>query len=437
MRWGLALLSGVCAAVVAAGAANAVTPARCGKLLPPASGIYFGVYPGWDFVPGSFDDFPNPVDVKHFEVLTGRRVAWAPWSISWHDRLEFPAAGVHDIWRTGYVPQIRLFTFPTQDYAPGALPENAYPGPITHSDVAAGRYDAQLRAFADAARDTEIPIFFDYDGEMNNAHPWGGRYEGRTATHFRDAYRHIIDVFRAEGATNVTFLIQYGAINGYAPGSYWEPFEQYANYYPGDDYIDWIGLSVYGEPIYGSGPNATFEQRLTAQGITQFGYVGPYAEAAALGSKPLAIEEMGLNKMPSEQAKAQWVQDAAAVLASGRYPRIQAIDWWAQDKGGDYDGYPNTSQTFLTAFKQAFDQPLFDAKAQFSGDCSPLPVRRVTLKKRTLSWTAVPNAASYEVWRGTKKLAVVMTTSVRAPKPGPYRVRAVNLVGVGPFATSR
>ncbi len=118
-------------------------------------------------------------------------------------------------------------------------------------------------------------------------------------------------------------------------------------------------------------------------------------------------------------------------------PRIQAIDWWAQDKGGDYDGYPNTSQTFLTAFKQAFDQPLFDAKAQFSGDCSPLPVRRVTLKKRTLSWTTVPNAASYEVWRGSRKLAVVVRTSVRVAKPGPYRVRGANLVGFGPFATSR
>ncbi len=63
--------------------------------------------------------------------------------------------------------------------------------------------------------------------------------------------------------------------------------------------------------------------------------------------------------MPSEQAKAQWVEDASAALQSGRYPRIGAINWWAQNKSGGtgYDGYPNSSQTFLDGFKAAFDQP--------------------------------------------------------------------------------
>jgi len=436
VRWGL-IAPIVLVVAVAAASAHAGATAACGKLLPPSQGVYFGAYAGWDFAPGSFDDIPDPAHVRIFETLTGTHVEWAPWSISWHDRLVFPTSDVERIWRAGYVPQLRVFTFPTQDYAPDALPQSAWPGPITHSDVAAGKYDDQLRAFADAARDTDIPIFFDYDGEMNNAHPWGGRYEGGTAAHFRDAYRHIIDVFRAEGATNVTFLIQYGAPNGYAAGSYWEPFEQFANYYPGDDYIDWIGLSVYGEPIYGTGPNATFEQKLTAQGFAQFGYTGTYAEATALTSKPLAIEELGFKDMPSEAAKTQWVEDAAAALQSGRYPRIDAIDWWAQNKedGRGYDGWPFT-QTFEDGLRQAFAQPFFDPRTQFSGDCSPLtPTLRV--KKAVLSWAAIPNAASYEVWRGAKKVTTTSATTFRATKRGSYRVRGVNLVGAGRFSAPR
>ncbi len=433
------LVALVVGAAVAAATARASPPVACGKLLPPSRGVYFGAYAGWDFASGSFDDVPDPANVGRFESLTGTHVVWAPWSISWHDRLVFPTSDVERIWRAGYVPQLRVFTFPTQDYAPSALPPSAWPGPVTHSDVAAGKYDDQLKAFADAARDTDIPVFFDYDGEMNNAHPWGGRYEGDTAVHFRDAYRHIIDVFRAEGATNVTFLIQYGAPNGYATGSYWEPFEQFANYYPGDDYIDWIGLSVYGESIYGTGPNATFEQKLTAQGFAQFGYQGAYAEATALTSKPLAIEELGFKDMPSEDAKTQWVGDASAVLQSGRYPRIDAIDWWAQDKeyGHNYDGWPFT-QTFADGLRQAFGQPFFDSKPQFSGDCSPLAPTRVTLKKGHLSWAAVPNAASYEVWRGKTKLKVISATGLTVGRRlGLYRVRGVNIAGFGPFTSAR
>jgi hypothetical protein len=204
---------------------------------------------------------------------------------------------------------------------------------------------------------------------------------------------------------------------------------------PGDDYIDWLGLSVYSEPDFNGTPQ-TFEGKLA--GALMPGYEGSYAEVTALGSKPLAIVEMGLYKLPSEQAKAQWVEDASAVLQSDRYPRIAAVNWWAQNKGGDYDGYPNTSQTFLDGFKQAFDQPFFDAKAQFSGDCRPLAPARVTLKQGRLTWAPVPNATSYEVWRGKTKLKVIGGSGLAVGRrKGPYRVRAVNIVGFGPFTSAR
>jgi hypothetical protein len=445
------MLGVVCVGVVAFAALSATThashaAAACGKLLPPQHGVYFGVYAGWAFAPVTFDDIADPSMVRGFESYTGRKVVFAPWSISWHDHLKFPTSDVEAMWRAGYVPQIRLFNWPTQDYAPP--PQPTPPGPVPNSDIAAGKHDAELRAFADAARDTDIPISFNYDGEMTSAHPWGGRFDGGGTTtgygdptwpdgpeHFRDAYRHIIDIFRQEGATNVTFFIQYNSVNGYAPGSYWEPWERFRNYYPGDDYIDWLGLSVYSEPDFNGSPRS-FENKLVV-GLMP-GYEGAYAEVTALGSKPLAIVEMGLYKQPSEQAKAQWVEDASTVLQSGRYPRIAAINWWAQNKGGDYDGYPNTSQTFLDGFKQAFNQPFFDAKGQFSGDCRPLAPTQLTLARKRLTWKQIPNAAAYEVWRGTKRLKVTPATTLNVgANPGPYRVRGLNIVGFGPFARTR
>jgi hypothetical protein len=246
--------SRVAALVAAAAGLSATTSAgaqavACGKVLPPSSGVYFGLMPGWAFAPTTYDDDVAVSDLTAFQTLTGRGVAIAAWSISWHDGLRFPRRDVEALWRAGYVPQIRLFNWPTEDYAP--TPQPTRPGPLPNSAIAAGRQDAELRHFADAARATDIPIEFDHDPEMQAAHPWGGRFDGAGATaygdpnwpdgpeHYRDAYRHIIDIFRQVGATSVTFVFQTNTIDGgYVSGSYWEPWEEMKYHYPGDDYID-------------------------------------------------------------------------------------------------------------------------------------------------------------------------------------------------------
>lgn len=419
--------------------ASAATPAACGKVLPPSQGIYFGVMPGWDFSMPTYDDSVDAASVPNFETLTGRHVVLAHWRMSWHDGLPFPTKAVELLWREGQVPEIGLVSWPVQDY--GAA-QPAQPGPTPSSAIAAGAQDPALIRFADAARATDIPIELDYDSEMQASHPWGGRFDGGGATafgdpswpdgpeHYRDAFRHIVDIFRREGATNVTFVFHANRLDGYAAGSYWEPWEALKYYYPGDAYVDWIGLSVYNEPM--SRPFApTFEQALL--GVA--GFEGSYAEITSLTDKPLQLTETGIASLPSEAAKAQYVEEASRVIQSGEFPRIEAMNWWAQNKGGEYDAYPSSPE-FLAGFKQAFDQPYYDAKARFGGDCSPLPTT-VRVKKATLSWTAIPNAASYEVWRGGKKLAVVAGTTYRVKTGGSYRVRGVNIVGAGPFSAPR
>jgi hypothetical protein len=210
--------------------------ARCGKVLPPGQGVYFGIRPGWDFQLPWYDDRVSAANTLQFEALTGRRAAIVAFRTSWHDRLVFPSSEMERLWRQGYVPQLGLVNWPVQDYG---APQPPLPGPFPNSAIAAGSQDDALRRYADAARDTDIPIEFVYDQEMQAAHPWGGRFDGGGATafgdpnwpdgpeRFRDAYRHIIDIFRQEGASNVTFIFQTNTIDGgYLSGSYWEPWEQ-------------------------------------------------------------------------------------------------------------------------------------------------------------------------------------------------------------------
>lgn len=441
----------VAALTVFAGAMRAaadVTAASCGKLLPPAQGAYFGAKPGWGIEPPAGDD---AVDVAHLDAFesAGRPIVLTAFSQTWHDGLPFPAAKIHLIWSHGEVPIVRIFSTPTEDFGPTALPLDQYPGPITHSTIVAGQHDAEIKAWADAARATNIPIGIDYDPEMNNAHPWGGRFDGGKTTNrygdpswpdgpelFRDAFRHIVTIFRQEGATNVTFYFQVDAPYSYVEGSYSEPFERYHWYYPGDDYVDWIGFSIYGLPNQPDGSHESFEQKL--QTWHDDSWPGAYADLTSLSSRPLAINEMGFFKMPSEQAKADWVAQASAAIQSGRYPRIGYIHWWGDNQGADFDAWPASSPTFQAAFKAAFDQPFFDAKPQFSGNCLPGAPAKVTLRGRRLAWSLVPNATAYEIWLGRKRVARATGSQVTVGKAaGAYRVRGLNPVGAGPFATAR
>ena len=70
----------------------------------------------------------------------------------------------------------------------------------------------------------------------------------------RDAYRKIIDIFRAEGVKNVTWFM-------YAATRYMDPtHEDYSRwlhprfFYPGDAYMDWVGQSAF---FYASGESVS------------------------------------------------------------------------------------------------------------------------------------------------------------------------------------
>ena len=93
-------------------------------------------------------------------------------------------------------------------------------------------------------------------------------------------------------------------------------------YYPGDDYIDWIGISVYGS--LQPGEERTFTQNFDAI----------YPEFSAISTeKPLAILEFGVTEGSATGDKAAWIQDALESIKNGRYPRIKAISWWHESWG--------------------------------------------------------------------------------------------------------
>ncbi len=102
--------------------------------------------------------------------------------------------------------------------------------------IADGRYDRYLKTYADQVRGYGYPVVLSFAAEMNGDwYAWGS---GHTpARVFVAAWRHMVDVFRAEHARNVTWLWTVNSVNASSvPLRPW---------WPGAGYVDWVGVDGY------------------------------------------------------------------------------------------------------------------------------------------------------------------------------------------------
>jgi beta-mannanase len=108
------------------------------------------------------------------------------------------------------------------------------------ANIVAGRHDDYIRSFARAARTFGTPIILRFAHEPNGGtFPWGVRGFDNDAETFVAAWRHVHRLFEEEGATNVRFLWSVG--KKACPGG----CDPYAAFYPGDDYVDYMGFSSF------------------------------------------------------------------------------------------------------------------------------------------------------------------------------------------------
>jgi mannan endo-1,4-beta-mannosidase len=112
------------------------------------------------------------------------------------------------------------------------------PEHISLAAIAAGKYDAYLRAYAADVRAYRHRVILSFGHEMNGHWFTWGNLQTSPAT-FVAAWRHIVDVFRAQGTSNVTWL---WTVNIVAPtGGIRDP----APWWPGSSYVNWVGIDGY------------------------------------------------------------------------------------------------------------------------------------------------------------------------------------------------
>lgn len=296
------------------------------KVGPPPYGVYNSALT--DF--GSEEDNVTAEKMKAYEQLIGKKIVWAYFSNNWGNGIKFPEDAVKAIHSLGVVPFIRMM--PRTTFTDG-LVDPVY----TLQRFIDGDFDNDLRKWAQDAKRVGIPLMVEFGTEVNGDwFPWSGALNGESETEgygdptlpdgperFRDAYRHIIDLFREEGVNNITWAFHIFADEDSGPDSISNPnnnqsWNDIANYYPGNDYIDWIGASVYG----------SFERGTEWSSFTDI-LDDVYPKLTALSpNKPIAVFEFGVIEDPSKGNKSAWIQNALESVENERYPRIKGISYW-------------------------------------------------------------------------------------------------------------
>ncbi len=261
---GAAVIAAI-AVVVAAGrhdesAARPAAPAAAAPVtLPGQPGTYLGAYENG--APGSF------AAVTRFTSATQARPDVVLYFSGWGEA--FQASFAKAAARAGAAPLVQM-----------------EPGTVRLAAIASGRYDGYLSSYAEAVRAYRHPVILSFGHEMNGFwYPWGYRHTPPGV--FVAAWRHVVRLFRAAGADNVTWLWTVNVIHDAQHGRIPSPDP----WWPGSSYVTWVGIDGYYFSPSGTfaplfGPTIAAVRELTRDPIL-------VAEtAAAPGAQPAEITDL-------------------------------------------------------------------------------------------------------------------------------------------------
>lgn len=321
--------------------AQVTTMQQSQKILPPKNGMYLSAFP--DF--GDSEDVVSLAKMQEYETLAGKKMYWVYFSNNWYNGISFPKEEVKTIYQNGNIPYIRLMPR-------SMLYETSTEPILTLARIAKGDFDVFLKQWAKDAKAYGHPLMVEFGPEVNGDwQPWNATYSGGQKdgpTRFINAYRHIIDLFRSQGVQNITWVYHVTI-----PSSPDKPWNSYTSYYPGDAYIDWIGLSVYG----------ALTTQDTWQSFTEKMNKAYPQLVKDFPNKPIAIAELGVVDSPDKGDKAKWLTDALESLRHNTYPQVKAVSvWhatWQQADGTQANTRIDSSPEVLAAFKKEAVNPFF------------------------------------------------------------------------------
>lgn len=230
-----------------------------------------------------------------FSKATGAKINIVAYYSGWTESLQ--STFLETAWKHGAVTMVDMDPYSRQS---------------AMQEIADGKYDWYLYQFAHAIVTFGHPVIINFAHEMNGSWFHYGYKYVKPAT-FIAAFRHIHTIFEMAGASNVTWLWTVNVPSGTQTGPI-------AQFYPGDAYVDWIGIDGYdwqGDRTFDQTFGSTIEQ------------------VKAITKKPILISETSVVHGPNSAMQvASWLQGIKA-------NHLLGFVWYNVDKSG----YKNTGDT--------------------------------------------------------------------------------------------
>jgi beta-mannanase len=312
-------------------------PAECtvdAKLVPTCNIL-------WGAAAGGFTTTPRDQALKDWEAKSGRTAAiFHTYHVG--DEL-FPTKAEIAMASDPAAPRL-LFT----NWKVGAG--------YTWAQVAAGRVDTRIDTLAAYLKANYTGKFFMtlHHEPENDVNATAG--SGMTAKDYAAMYRHTVQRLRADGVTNVVFVIAYMSYEKWFNQPWW------GDLYPGDDVIDWIGVDAYlsaGPSSFHNGPFGDLMDRTTSASFPGF------YKWATTGhpTKPVMLAEWGIFENTAGDLTVKPKQFDTVLPDLAKYPALKALVYFDSPNtqtGGDLR--IDSSAAALAAFKKIAADPRFNVR---------------------------------------------------------------------------
>lgn len=282
--------------------------ARCAARMQSSSsmGRTWGAYVGWDAPDG-----------PAFDTMIGTPMGIRATFVHWGNESEFPSYLAESL-----QGKTLLIFWEAMDYDKPPQDQAAF----SYAAILRGDWDAYFTAFAADARDYGGPVILVPFEEMNGDwYAWSGTADGNTPAKHIAAYRYIRAFF--SDAPNVKF--GWAVNSDSVPDT---PENGIAAYYPGDAYVDYVGVDGFN---FGT-PWMTFEE-IFGSALRQLRTYG----------KPVYIFSIATAEGPR---KAAWITDALTTQIR-KYPEIAGWIWFNENKEHDWRIWSDAAS--LEAFQKA------------------------------------------------------------------------------------
>lgn len=268
----------------------------------PAQGCYIGAFIERDF---AFLTKPSKTKIEEFEALTQKKHA-SYFTYVGYGR-PFPMDWVRSVKAEGAVPQI---AFEPND------------GLDKVQD------DFYLRSWARDAARSQVPIFLRWASEMNG--PWTPY--GKDPAQYREKFRLVSKIMKEE-APNVAMV--------------WTPFSRptgnIPSYYPGDEWVDWVGVNVYAVYVHDGNPlrNSSDEDPINFVRYIYDNYAA--RKPVHVSEFAATIECKGTGQETVDFAIEKMTRFYTALQRE--FPRVKAVNWFCLN--AIRSGQANNNYSFL------------------------------------------------------------------------------------------